>query len=478
MKNALESKFAACAVAALVGCAAVLSIATPAHALNLGEIGGGIYAEFGPDDGAGNSLGIVSESYDSWAVSGEFYNVAHADVPTMGTSSVGLYPGYPYLDTLGYMLVGLNPYTGEVVTGLDPIYQVGGTLGYDATVKYGYNGDTVSFGLRRGLEAVNPDYDVNWDVNDPSYDPGITDPAHPLYDATKAANQTQYGSPAMFTADDAQLPTYEAAAESRASADFIWFNSEEHMIESGWSWVFGSHINCSSDGQIASQAVATGSASGVSVSSVVDTNHTYLYNAFASYGGGAYVGDTAQPGSSYLGFTMDGIEGWIEIGGLSGHRSGVKLMGYYFDFVGGGDPLDIDGDGDVDADDIDALFTMVGGTDMTGDLDEDGDVDQDDVDFWVGNVPIGENTGTVYGDFNLDGAVDAGDLALLGGSFGLAGPFGWANGDATGDGVVDAGDLALLGGNFGTIVHPVPEPVTMSLLAVGACLPVLRRRNR
>jgi hypothetical protein len=165
------------------------------------------------------------------------------------------------------------------------------------------------------------------------------------------------------------------------------------------------------------------------------------------------------------------------IGWGGGITSDYAIMGNFDVFITP-DPLDIDGDGDVDADDIDALFTMVGGTDMTGDLDEDGDVDQDDVDFWVGNVPIGENTGTVYGDFNLDGAVDAGDLALLGGSFGLAGPFGWANGDATGDGVVDAGDLALLGGNFGTIVHPVPEPVTMSLLAVGACLPVLRRRNR
>ncbi len=139
---------------------------------------------------------------------------------------------------------------------------------------------------------------------------------------------------------------------------------------------------------------------------------------------------------------------------------------------------DFDLDGDVDADDIDLLFANLGSGDTFYDLNDDGVIDQDDVDEWVFNiVPVGGgNVGTVYGDFNLDGAVDAGDLALLGGSFGLAGPFGWANGDATGDGVVDAGDLALLGGNFGTIVHPVPEPVTMSLLALGG-VTLLRRRK-
>ncbi len=138
---------------------------------------------------------------------------------------------------------------------------------------------------------------------------------------------------------------------------------------------------------------------------------------------------------------------------------------------------DFDGDGDVDADDLDLLFANVGGTDLAFDLDGDGDVDSDDVDEWVFNtVPIGENVGTVYGDFNLDGAVDAGDLALLGTNFGAAGSFGWADGDANGDGVVDAGDLALLGSNFGTVVHPVPEPVTMSLLAIGGAA-LLRRKK-
>ncbi len=139
---------------------------------------------------------------------------------------------------------------------------------------------------------------------------------------------------------------------------------------------------------------------------------------------------------------------------------------------------DFDDDGDIDADDLDLLFANVGGTDLVFDVDGDGDVDSADVDEWVFNiVPIGENVGTVYGDFNLDGAVDAGDLALLGANFGVAGSFGWADGDANGDGAVDAGDLALLGGNFGTVVHPVPEPMTLGLLAVGGAAILKRRRK-
>jgi hypothetical protein len=139
---------------------------------------------------------------------------------------------------------------------------------------------------------------------------------------------------------------------------------------------------------------------------------------------------------------------------------------------------DFDGDGDIDADDIDILMANLGGNPATYDLTDDGVVDQDDVDEWVFNiVPIGENVGTVYGDFNLDGEVNAGDLALLATNYGTVGDWGWATGDGNGDGNVDAGDLAMLATNYGTVVHTVPEPVTMSLLAVGGAA-LLRRRSR
>jgi hypothetical protein len=144
----------------------------------------------------------------------------------------------------------------------------------------------------------------------------------------------------------------------------------------------------------------------------------------------------------------------------------------------GGVTGDFDGDGDVDADDIDLLMANLGGDPAVYDLTSDGVVDQADVDEWVFNiVPIGENVGTVYGDFNLDGEVNAGDLALLATNYGTVGDWGWATGDGNGDGNVDAGDLAMLATNYGTVVHTVPEPVTMSLLAIGGAA-LLRRRSR
>jgi hypothetical protein len=209
-----------------------------------------------------------------------------------------------------------------------------------------------------------------------------------------------------------------------------------------------------------------------------------LQDVFYQYAGMRMVGiefkiqDTAPTGVSSLGGRSISWNYWN--GGIDQYEaieSDDPVYALRIDVRPGAEPGDFDQDGDVDADDIDLLFANLGGVDLAYDLTGDGLVNSADVDEWVFNiVPIGANIGTVYGDFNLDGAVDAGDLALLGTNFGAAGSFGWADGDATGDGVVDAGDLALLGSNFGTVVHPVPEPVTMSLLAIGGAA-LLRRRK-
>jgi hypothetical protein len=150
--------------------------------------------------------------------------------------------------------------------------------------------------------------------------------------------------------------------------------------------------------------------------------------------------------------------------------------------VGGDDGRlgDFDGDGDIDADDIDALGAAIqaGSSDLEFDMDGDGDVDADDFNMHVTTLvdtALGEGTGTAFGDFNLDGVVGILDLGLLGDGYNAAG--GWASGDANGDGSIGILDLGLLGDNYGYDGSAIPEPATMSLLGLGA-VAILRRRSR
>ncbi|MCY2930389.1 MAG: PEP-CTERM sorting domain-containing protein [Planctomycetota bacterium] len=93
------------------------------------------------------------------------------------------------------------------------------------------------------------------------------------------------------------------------------------------------------------------------------------------------------------------------------------------------------------------------------------------------------------GDFNLDGEVGPEDFGILKDGFGLDGlPFGkhesWTLGDANDDGEIGPEDFGLLKDNFGldggpTGTYPlanVPEPTTLSLLALGGLLAA--RKNR
>ncbi|MHC4986064.1 MAG: PEP-CTERM sorting domain-containing protein [Planctomycetota bacterium] len=143
-------------------------------------------------------------------------------------------------------------------------------------------------------------------------------------------------------------------------------------------------------------------------------------------------------------------------------------------------PGDFDTDGDVDTDDIDLLCDNLG--DAAFDLDGDGDADEDDLIYLVENlVELTDGsgrTGTQVGDFNLDGLINATDLALMNPNFGSS-AMNYGDGNANCDDLINATDLAILAANFGYIAPAgaVPEPITMSLLAVGG-LALLRRRSR
>lgn len=75
---------------------------------------------------------------------------------------------------------------------------------------------------------------------------------------------------------------------------------------------------------------------------------------------------------------------------------------------------------------------------------------------------------SVPGDANIDGRVDYLDLGVLASNYRLEGKS-WPEADFNGDTLVDYLDLGLLASNyrFGTGAGPVPEPASLSLLALG-----------
>jgi hypothetical protein len=149
---------------------------------------------------------------------------------------------------------------------------------------------------------------------------------------------------------------------------------------------------------------------------------------------------------------------------------------------------DFDGDGHVNAADIDILADAIaaGLTDSRYDINGDSAVDAQDLISHIATLV--ERTdggiGAYRGDFNLDGFVDATDLAVLKANFGSADGLGFASGNCNTDDLIDATDLAILKATFGFSGTPgdganppaIPEPTTLSLLALGA-VAILRRRR-
>ena len=158
-------------------------------------------------------------------------------------------------------------------------------------------------------------------------------------------------------------------------------------------------------------------------------------------------------------------------------------------------PGDLDGDNDVDAEDIDLLAAAIRGEMLSRvarvhDLNADGQVNASDMDMLIGDI-----LGTQYGDFNLNGKTDTGDLAIWATTFlpnELDNESGWSNGDANGDGLVDSGDCGIWtttflasiltdigGGNSDTPQYDsTPEPGTIALLCTGGVLILSRRKSR
>ena len=151
-------------------------------------------------------------------------------------------------------------------------------------------------------------------------------------------------------------------------------------------------------------------------------------------------------------------------------------------------PGDLDGDSDVDAEDIDILAAVLrtenasaASASSTYDLNNDGKVNTSDMDKLIQGI-----LGTDYGDFNLNGTVDLGDYTIWAAAFltsELAGVGGWDNGDANGDTIIDGGDYTAWAIRRGFVSDAsqyasTPEPGTVALLCAGAGLVLSRRRSR
>jgi len=83
------------------------------------------------------------------------------------------------------------------------------------------------------------------------------------------------------------------------------------------------------------------------------------------------------------------------------------------------------------------------------------------------------------GDATLDAAVNVFDLAILANNYNTGTGKTWEDADFTGDGEVNIFDLANLANNYGWSEGgaPVPEPMTLGLLAVGGLIAIRRRRK-
>ena len=92
---------------------------------------------------------------------------------------------------------------------------------------------------------------------------------------------------------------------------------------------------------------------------------------------------------------------------------------------------------------------------------------------------IGADERPLYrGDADKNGAVDVVDLGILATNYDTPAGATWAKGDFNADGAVDVIDLGILATNYGwAATGPVPEPVCLSLLAVGG-VALLRRRRQ
>ena len=223
---------------------------------------------------------------------------------------------------------------------------------------------------------------------------------------------------------------------------------------------------------------------------------TFVSGDVGLYGYGWYQVVGQFGGRGFLGFYLEDASsnrhyGWADLT-IIGSRNEFTLHSYAVSDVpnlsvwaGGWSfaPGDFNLDGVVDVHDVQLLCDNMGGDPLTYDLDADHDVDEDDLIYLIEDLLWIDGHGTRQGDVNLDGVVDATDMMIIAQNFGDSGA-GFVDGNVNCDGVVNGTDLAILQSHFGFIASgaseagtDVPEPITFSLLALGAVGLTIKRQR-
>jgi hypothetical protein len=147
-----------------------------------------------------------------------------------------------------------------------------------------------------------------------------------------------------------------------------------------------------------------------------------------------------------------------------------------------------------DLDNVRLTTAVVGPLPHPGDANNDGTVDVVDLGILAKNyestgLPHGNHQSWHLADYDDDGSVDVVDLGILAKNYDSTGlPHGhhdsWGLADFDDDGLVDVVDLGILAKNYdwagapaGGSAVPVPEPVTLAMLALGGVAAVIRRRK-
>lgn len=159
----------------------------------------------------------------------------------------------------------------------------------------------------------------------------------------------------------------------------------------------------------------------------------------------------------------------------------ISEIQFFGTAAGGGLTGDYNGNGSIDAADLDLLAQYVRTNNSRGDLNGDGSVNETDRSRWVETIQK-----SYFGDSNFDGQFSSSDFVAVftSGKYETGQSANYAEGDWNGDGFFTSADFVTAFAAGGYELGPraataaVPEPATMSLLLLGllSCRNVRRRQ--